>query len=721
MSNNKFYNRFILIALAIFFSNLFLQAQSPSELKKYAEQLFQAGRFFEAAENFERVQAAIPGDVEVLTRLGMCAFQKSQPEEARRLFNYIIDEKKEKTDPEVYFWLARTLHFQRDFGAAIYYYKLFLKNTNDRNDFHFFVVDNIKRCVSGMSLANISSEMLVENLGDGINSQGDDFAPLPSPKYPNRLYFSSAREGNIGGLRDQNGLEKGEKRNYTADMFVAELEGGVWNLPTALSSLLNTARQEQLLDFSENGQILYFFRGFSLFSGEILTDTAAARDEQRVQQTSAMLPFRPEMADGSPCFFRDSFVVFSSRLKGGQGGADLYWSVFSKQKNKWSMARNLGEMVNSGYDETSPFLSKDGRTLYFSSNSTASMGGFDVFSSKFEDAKNAWSLPKNLGLPINSPGDDQFFRLSANGTEAYFSSDRFGGFGGRDLFIVHFKKERIEQIRISKPLIFSQVAPQFAIDELVIPDELLEKDSLIAPIFYENESDLTGPNNLRQIDGFAALARAIPQAKVVVTCHTDDAEPSKFALQAGIKRAEVIGRVLADRGVANARILLQSTGSQYPIAKNVLNAEPNTAGRRLNRRVELTLHLPGEMAPKIRIERPIINRIMSADGAEFFEEMNKGLSYRVQIASTRQILGGDEVMMFGDLLVESSGGSGQYIWSAGLYKTFLSAADLRNELAAQGFQDTRIVAALNGVRLSKDAAKLLVKTYPDLTFWLEKN
>jgi outer membrane protein OmpA-like peptidoglycan-associated protein len=563
--------------------------------------------------------------------------------------------------------------------------------------------------------------MLVENLGDGLNSAGDDFAPLPSPKYGSRLYFSSAREGNIGGLRDENGLEKNENRNYTADMFVTELEGGVWTLPNALSSLLNSARHEQLLDFSENGQILYFFRGFSLFSGEILTDTAAARDEQRVQQTPAKLPFRPEMGDGAPSFFRDSFVIFSSRAAGGQGGADLYWSVFSKEKNRWSMARNLGSTVNTGYDETSPFLSKDGRTLYFSSNSTASMGGFDIFSSKFEDAKNVWMPPKNLGLPINSPGDDQHFRLSGNGTEAYFSSNRFGGFGGRDLYIVHFKKERIEQIKISKPLTFNQVAPQNSSDELVIPDDLIDKDSLIAPIFYENENDLTAPNNLRLIDGFAALARAMPQAKVVVTCHTDDVEPSKFALQAGIKRAEMVGRVLADRGVANVRILLKSAGSQYPIAKNVLNAEPNIGGRRLNRRVELTLHLPGEMSPKVHIERPIINRIMSAEGAEFFEEMNKGVSYRVQIASTRQILGGDEVMMFGDLLVESSGGSGQYIWSAGLYKTYASANELRNDLTAQGFQDAKIIAALNGVRLTKDAAKILVKSYPDLVFWLEKN
>lgn len=696
-------------------------AQSPAELKKTANQLFEAGRFREAANYFTQYQEKQPGEFGVLEKLGACAFQNGQPDEARRIFNFIIDEKKDGVNPETFYWLARTLHFQQEFGNAIYYYKLFLKTAGERDGLRGNVIDNIKRCVTGLNFPNARPDVLVENLGEAVNSEGDEFAPLPSAKFDNRLYFASARAGNFGGFRNASGIEDSERGIHSSDMFVTELNGGVWAQPDLLGSLLNTPRHEIALDFNENGQVLYFFRGFSQYSGEILTDTASARDEFRANQTPANLPFRPELGDGFPYFFKDTFLVFSSRRAGGEGGLDLWWSVFSKERNDWLPPVNFGPTINTGYDEVSPFLAKDGRTLYFSSNSLASMGGFDVFFAKFDDRAVAWPAAENAGLPINSPGDEVFFRLSKSGAVATFSSDRFGGSGMRDLYSAHFKKERPEQVRVSKPLIFTELSPEMAVLAPDVPAELTGRDSLILPIFYENDRDLIAPANLKRIEGFAVLAKVFPDAKVIVTCHTDDVDPGKFALYAGIKRAEEVGRVLASRGISNTRIQLRSAGAQYPIAKNVINAEPNITGQRLNRRVELTLHLPSTSRPKVGIERPIVGELMGAEGAEFFEEMNHGLAYRVEIASTKQILGGDEVMMFGDLLVESSDEPGKYVWSVGLYKTFEAAAALKKELIGQGFKDAKIIAQINSLRLTRESAKGFLKEWPDLGFWLKGN
>ena len=715
-----FTKRWLAIVLVLLLERSVVIAQAPADLKREGYQLFEVGRYREAAKVLAQFQEKSPGDFGVLEKLGACAFQNGDPDEARRIFNFIIDQKKDGAEPATFFWLARTLHFQQDFANAIYYYKLFLKSTGERDELRLNVVDNIKRCVTGMKLP-VAADVLVENLGDAVNSEGDEFAPLPSPKFANRLYFSSSRPGNVGGIRDEFGIENSEKGHLIADMYATELVGGVWEQPEPLGSLLNTARHEIALDFSENSQILYFFRGFSQFSGDILTDTASARDEIRVNQTPAKLPFRPELGDGYPFFFRDTFLIFSSRRAGGEGGLDLYWSVFSKENNEWSAPVNFGPNINTGYDEISPFLAKDGRTLYFSSNNLGSMGGFDVFSSKFSDREVAWPVAENVGAPINSPGDDAFFRLSATGSLATFSSDRFGGSGQRDLYAAHFKKEKPEQGKVSKPLIFSELNPGMAVLAPEIPVELMNGDSLIQPIFYENDRDLTAPGNLKRIEDFVALAKTLPQAKVVVTCHTDDADQGKFALYAGIKRAEDVGRVLVSRGISATRIQLRSAGAQYPIAKNVIDAEPNVTGRRLNRRVELTLHLPGEERPKVGIERPIVGPVMAAEGAEFFEEMNRGLVYRVEIASTKQILGGDEVMMFGDLLVESGDEPGKYVWSVGMYKTFEAAATLKKDLIGQGFRDAKIVAQVNSIRLTRETAKANLKNYPDLNFWLKNN
>ena len=79
-------------------------------------------------------------------------------------------------------------------------------------------------------------------------------------------------------------------------------------------------------------------------------------------------------------------------------------------KNKWDMGRtkNMGPMVNSKYDEDSPYIGLDKNTLYFASNGEKSMGEFDIFSIS-KDENGMWLEPTNLGYPINSPGDDIFY------------------------------------------------------------------------------------------------------------------------------------------------------------------------------------------------------------------------------------------------------------------------------------------------------------------------
>lgn len=687
-----------------------------------AETLFEAERWPDALDYFSRYQAQKPGESDVLLKLGICSFQTNRPDEARRFFSYIIDDKGDQADPLAFYWLARTLHAQSEFRPALTNFKLFLKTANDRHPLRAHAVDNIKRCVSGLKLAPTVADALVENLGDAVNTAGDEFGPVPSPNHADRIYFSAAREGNIGGLRDEKGLESPEKGRFTSDMFVTGLESGSWAYPAAMGSLINTARFEQVLDFTEHGQVMHYLRGFSLFAGEMLTDTAAKKDEFRVDGNPFLSQMLPEKGDCAPFFFNDTTLLFASRRTGGQGGLDLWMSTFSVEKKEWRDPQNLGPTINSGYDETTPFLAKDGRTLFFSSNRTESMGGFDIFTSRFDDRRTAWPAPSNPGQPLNSPADDAFFRLTADGKDGFFSSNRLDGFGQRDLFVAHFKKERTEQRMVSNPLIFSQLEPKTSGTEPEILLEFAGRDTTTQPIFYENDRDLTSPPNLKRLDGFIALAQALPKANVLVTCHTDDAESGKFSLYYGIKRAEIVSKIMQEKGISAERIILRSAGLQYPLAKNVVNAEPSIAGQRLNRRIEFQLGPAASLPAKIGIDRPLVSPIMAADGADFLDEMERGLSYRVLVATTKQILGSDELMMFNDLFVEMRPGTGgQYSWFAGLFKTSNSANDLRRELVGQGFEEARVVAFIDGVRLPKSEAKTLVKTFPDLSFWLEKN
>jgi outer membrane protein OmpA-like peptidoglycan-associated protein len=91
--------------------------------------------------------------------------------------------------------------------------------------------------------------------------------------------------------------------------------------------------------------------------------------------------------------------------------------------------------INTSEDEESPFIHADGQTLFFSSKGHATMGGYDIFKASL-NTKGVFSMPENLGYPINSVSDDLYFSLSADAKNGYFSSEKSTGFGGQDLYTI---------------------------------------------------------------------------------------------------------------------------------------------------------------------------------------------------------------------------------------------------------------------------------------------
>jgi outer membrane protein OmpA-like peptidoglycan-associated protein len=126
--------------------------------------------------------------------------------------------------------------------------------------------------------------------------------------------------------------------------------------------------------------------------------------------------------DSQPSIASDGKTLyFASDRKGGRGGVDLYKSVRS-DNGVWSTPENLGPSINTSGDEKSPFIHSDFQTIYFSSDGQPGGGGFDIFfSRKGEDGK--WSEPKNIGVPINTSGDDLGFFVSTDGHLGYFASN----------------------------------------------------------------------------------------------------------------------------------------------------------------------------------------------------------------------------------------------------------------------------------------------------------
>jgi len=128
-------------------------------------------------------------------------------------------------------------------------------------------------------------------------------------------------------------------------------------------------------------------------------------------------------------------LYFTSNRKGGYGGLDIYKSEMD-ENGDWGNPMNLGPEINSRYNEETPYITENGQLLYFSSYGHYNMGGYDVFYSK-KGKNNKWAEPINLGYPINSTDDDLFFHPMNNGDNAYFSLFGEEGFGRHDIYYMN--------------------------------------------------------------------------------------------------------------------------------------------------------------------------------------------------------------------------------------------------------------------------------------------
>jgi outer membrane protein OmpA-like peptidoglycan-associated protein/tetratricopeptide (TPR) repeat protein len=725
--------------LAIFFSmsSACLYAQSWKKLKSEANEYFQHEKYKEALKRYFDIQINRPQDMEVRLQMGICYYHTNNISNAKKYLAFVIDNDKNVAD-KAFYYLGKTYHADLQFKKAIHYYKSYLKRIKENDPLRASVKDMIRRCAFGMRIAYKEQTAIVENLSDKVNTSFDDFGPILSPNYEDKLYFSSARPGNLGGLRNEKGLKDDRYGNYRTDMYSTLVINGEWTATAPLSSLINSPMNDAVLGFNESGSVMFYFKGPTFFSGEILIDTFVGNDERSLFPSPFLSDMFPEKGDGTPHFFSDSTLIFASRRSGGYGGSDLY---ISQLKNgSWTKAQNLGPAINSEYDEITPFLAIDGRTLYFSSNNLKSIGGFDVFKAKFDDVTENWTTPQNLGLPINSAGDDTFFKLSIAGLKGFFSSTRKDGFGQRDLFVAYFKKSKKEQNIRSVPPLFVDVSAfkkTAALNSVVLEtpnsgnntvsilpptvhyseDEVVEYE--FVPLYYGTDDRILTTANKKELNKVARLMTEFPQLKLILTSNSDGTVSPKFDLFFSAKRAEKVADYLLELGVKNSNIIIKGCGANYQIALNELESGPNPTGQRLNRRIDLIILNDAGLPVRINYNEPIVSKHMFNENGIYYQRSVKGLSYKIQIAAIKQMYKGDLMTAYLDPMVETTADSDKYKYTIGLFQTFYAAEQMRRELARQGVTDAFVVPYINGLRVDMDASKIYSAAYPDLKNFIE--
>jgi tetratricopeptide (TPR) repeat protein len=338
-----------------------------------------------------------------------------------------FDPSERKAPVEVLYYLGYAQHLNYNLDEAIASYRTLLKKIPEKHNLTAKAKRGIEMCEeSKLQVANPKG-YIITNVGPVINKETNDFSPVLSIDQ-SAMFFTSRRLRTDTSNSIITDFDTGEWRE---DIYVSyKDQKNNWTTPELLN--LNSDAHDATLSVSPDGQTLFIYRDNEgdgqIFESKLIGETWG--DPQLLGSdinTTAWETHATISSDGNTLFF------VSNRDK-GNGGRDIYRCV-KMPNGEWSKALNLGPTINTPWEEDSPFLSADGRTLYFASQGHTSMGGFDIFYSTLgEDGE--WGKPVHMEYPLNTVDDDAFFVPMADGRHAFYSSAKEGGYGLKDIYEV---------------------------------------------------------------------------------------------------------------------------------------------------------------------------------------------------------------------------------------------------------------------------------------------
>lgn len=449
MKNSKFPgNRIILIFLffllqlgvksqadEVLFENASVGLKTPDlKLLKEGRVKFLQSQYIEALELFEGISDKNQPYLNYLK--GIC--YSHDPNNEQKSLPLLAALKDKENEINGYnFNMAYALVQNDSIASAVDYFKKALETEQKKGlkDDKFLNEINLslQHCYNILDVKEKKSFVRITNLGPPVNTKADEYCPL-IPSNGEIMIYTYRGPNAKGGKQ----TVKGSKiRNiedvelFFEDIFMSRrINDTLWTEPTGIDEL-NTNTHDAAVSLNADATELFMYRNKGEGKGDLyLSELNGAKWTIPVLQLKLNSP----EWDGSACFIpNEDKIIFSSERKGGFGGKDLY-SAERIKDNMWTNIKNLGPEVNSKYDEDAPFVTSDGRILFFSSNNKNSFGGYDIFRCDYLNGE--WQAPYNLGPPINTTNDDNYFTVRADGKVAYYSSHKKGGDGGQDIYKV---------------------------------------------------------------------------------------------------------------------------------------------------------------------------------------------------------------------------------------------------------------------------------------------
>ena len=480
-----------------------------------------------------------------------------------------------------------------------------------------------------------SGNFTKENLGQTVNTDKDEIGPMISTDGKILFFAKQNVAENIGGVDDDE------------DVWMSRYENDRWALARNMGKSVNTTRSDNLVAVSADNNTMMFVEANELGLRHRTETGWSPLEKINLSLKNESAYFVASLAaDGKA-------IVFSAKFKDNlyytpkRDEADLYVCTRNKD-NQWSAPVNLGKTINTSGNETSPFLSADGHTLYFSTDGKPGFGYQDVFyATRNGEGWTNWTNPVNLGPQVNTVGFDAYYTLPASGDYAYYVSPNEKG--DEDIYRIKLHEDAkpkpvtlvngfILEKNSNKPLAakihFENLTtgnevgearsdPKTGAYQIILPfgtnygvrasvmgyyslHENLDlkesagysevrKDLVMVPfevgetiklnnVFFEAGLPVLKTESYHELDRLVTILKDNAGIYIELEGHTDNKGDAATLLKLSQDRVEAVKEYLVTHGIEAMRITGKGYGSSRPVAPS--DTEENS---RLNRRVEFKI------------------------------------------------------------------------------------------------------------------------------------
>ncbi|MEW7290751.1 OmpA family protein [Aquimarina sp. 2304DJ70-9] len=394
-----------------------------------ADENFNRFAFVDARKIYLQVAESGYESLDLFKKLGDSYYFNAKLNDAVPWYEKLTTNYAEEIDPEYFFRYSQSLKSAERYEEADKVMEKFNTLTGNDQRAEFFM--NTRDYLKFIEMQSGKFRLLKLS----VNSKYSDYAP--SFSHQGELIFASSRGG--GGMSKT--LHEWNEMPFL-DLFASNIleANGILQTPKKLKGKINTKFHESSTAFSKDGKTVYFTRNNytkrklkTSTQGTILLKLYRATLEDYKWTNIEELPFNSdEYSVAHPALSADGTkLYFASDMPGSKGLSDLY-VIDINGDGSFGEPRNLGDQINTEGRETFPYISDSGR-LYFASDGHIGLGGLDIFVAVPEES-GEFSIPYNVGKPVNSSEDDFTFVLNESTKIGYFASNRAGGKGNDDIY-----------------------------------------------------------------------------------------------------------------------------------------------------------------------------------------------------------------------------------------------------------------------------------------------